>query len=184
MSKNIGKILIGLLIFIIIGVFAFIYYIRPQREYIKKNTQDCIEKAMSPIDSEVSKGSYSSHHNDGWFVTPLKEQETKLNNCVNYYNNILFSTPEKNLLILNINSKLNIQASKINVYKQEYANIVSQNKEKQAMIDNCNQLKAKYQKYNTCVSDALKNGQFSNNCEYPMDAMNDMISCAMMGISF
>jgi hypothetical protein len=179
MSKQIVRFALFLIVLLMVGGFGYFYYVKPQREYIKINTQDCIKKAMAPINSEVNKNEYSAHYADGWFTTPLKEQEVELNKCVNYYKNIFFSTPEINLLALNINSMVNdTQAAKINSYKQVYASMVSQNKEQQAKIDKCNQLKAKNDKYNAC----MKKPPY--NCEYPADVMNGMFSCALMGISF
>jgi len=184
MTKKIISFSFFLIIIAALGTFAYFYYVKPQREYIKINTQDCINRAMAPINSEVSKNEYASHYSDGWFTAPLKKQQIELKNCTNLYNSILFSTPEKNLLELNLNLLVDTQTSKIDIYKKAYLNIKSKNQKQQGEIDRCNQLKEKYDRYNTCVDDASKNGQFSNNCEYPQDAISDMFGCAMIGINF
>ena len=36
-------------------IFLYIYYIKPQREFIKINTNECIKKVMAPINDEVNK---------------------------------------------------------------------------------------------------------------------------------
>lgn len=183
MIKKIILVFLLFVIFLMIGIFAYFYYIKPQREYVKVSEQNCVNKAMAPINNEVGKNEYGTHYSDGWFTAPLKKQEIDLAKCIEAYNNILFSAPEKNLLELNLNSLVDAQAAKIDIYKKAYLNIVSENQKQQGEIDKCNQAKAKYQEYQTCVSNASKNGQFSNNCVYPQDAINNSFGCAMMGIS-
>lgn len=184
MSKQIVQFILFLVVFSMLGLFGYFYYVKPQREYIKINTQDCIKRAMASINNEVNKGEYGSHYSDEWFSVPLKKQQVALTTCTDSYNSILFSTPEKNLLELNLNSMIDTQALKIDIYKKAYLNIISENKVQQAKIDKCNKLKAQYESYQACQNEASKNFMLPNNCKYPQDAMSESFSCAMMGISF
>lgn len=181
MSKQVIQLMLFLLGLLMIGVFGYFYYIKPQREFIKMNTQECIKKAMDSIDKEVNKSEYSAHYDDSWFVAPLKKQEDNLRNCINAYNSILFSGPEKNLLQLNTNLLVEAQESKIENYKRVYQNIKSENQKKQAEITRCNQLKEKMDKYNACTKNQWKDGKYIP-CEYPQDALD--FSCLMIEAGF
>ena len=178
------KIILSIFIILAVSCISYFYYIKPQREYIKINTQECIRKAMDPINTEVGKGPYSPHYDDGWFFAPLKTQESELEKCTDLYNTIVFSQPEKNILELSTNSLLDAQASKINIYKKEYADIKSKKQKDQAEINRCNDLRIKYDKYNKCISNSINNNYPSNNCVSPQTNINDAFGCAMIGINF
>lgn len=181
MLNKVVKSLILIFALLAICFFTYFYYIKPQREFIKANTQECIKQAMMKIDNEVNKSEYATHNSDEWFVAPLKNQQIELEKCTNNYNTIIFSSPEKKLLELNINSLINIQKSKIDSYKKVYSNIKKENAKQQAKIDKCNEIKKEYDAYIACQGNDIYS---IGNCAYPRDAISNMASCLMLGIKF
>lgn len=116
MSKQVVQFILFLVVFSMLGFFGYFYYIKPQREYIKINTQDCISKAMAPINSEVIKDAPDQYTTRTGFTVMQKKQTNELNSCLENYNTILFSSPESDLLLLNINSSVDSQSDEIEAY--------------------------------------------------------------------
>lgn len=165
MVKKILIVLLFVLIFVMLAVFAYFYYIKPQREYIAINKEDCINKAMAPINSEIVKNSSNPYISGQGFSSMQKVQTSAINNCLEEYDTILFSGPEKNLFVLSVNSKIEKQSSGISIYLQkifdkqaaaaaESARQQAVQQQKQARQNACANMKAEQEKQTACMQEA------------------------------
>lgn len=213
MSKQIFRIALFLVIAGIIGYFGYLYYVKPQREFIKVSTQECINKAMVAINDEVVKNAPDNYLTRAVFVSKQKIQTTKLDNCIENYDTILYSSPERDLMRLNLNSLLDGQNNKIDEYiskveKKKAASdaaaasrLVAQ-KQKQDQENACRSVKPERDKYQACLQEQFKKdndytkmsdfmmspekNQESNICLQKFNYLRfgaDDFSCMMMGIS-
>lgn len=145
--------LIYLIIFLALGFLAYFYYIKPQREFIKTNAQACINKAMTPINSEVAKYEPSTYKTEQGFIIMLKTQEDELNKCTGKYNTILFSKPETGLLLLSLESSINSQKTKIDNYTSRINQRIAANKQQQDKKQACANMKAEQEKQTACMQE-------------------------------
>lgn len=178
MTKTIINFLSFLLIFVSICLLSFFYYIKPQREFIKANTQNCISKAMEPINQEVVKNLPTPYVTQEGFIKMQKAQVSKINECISQYNTILYSRPEKNMLFLNVNSLIDIQNTKINDYikkindkitadNNEKTKQLASQKQRQDQINACRNVKPERDKYQNCLKEEMdKNPSDSNIFTY------------------
>lgn len=154
------KKIIQLLFFVIIigalVVFAYFYYIKPQREFIKINTQQCINSALSPINAEVAKYSPNPYKTEKGFEIMVKEQTVELDECAAKYDSIFFSKPEKNLLMLNINSSVSAQKSKIDEYLHRIDVRINEVNEQKAKKQACVDMKTVKENYQSCIDEEMK----------------------------
>lgn len=192
--KKLATILVYLFIFLAIGLFVFFYYIKPQRELIKVSTENCLSKAMSPINDEIAKYYPSSYKKVAWFNDELKTQNTKINKCLNNYETILFSSSEKNLVNLNLDLKLEKQETGINSYVKKTEEKASEQRQQQDKLNTCREKEAMFNKYNACIEEKKINdpnywselmNDNKNSClkQYNYKQMQvDSFECVMMGI--
>lgn len=145
------------LVFLLIGLFIFFYYIKPQREYIKINTQSCINKAMSPINSETAKYYPNPYRTSEGFKEMLKVQDVEMKKCMSNYDTILFSPSEKNLVELSLNSNLEKQASDINSYTKRVEGRMAEQKQSEAKQTACRDRETVFNKYENCMEDKKNN---------------------------
>jgi len=200
MKKIITPILI-ILVIAIVSFFLYAYYIKPQREFIKIDTIECINKAMAPISDEVSKQYQTTYKTKQWFDSEMIKQENNINNCITKYNSILFSGPERSLLILNTNSSIDNQNKKIESYLKILDGKIKDSNEQKAKKQACSDMTAMKEKYQNCINDEMKKNpgssevldfilfpeknQSKNVCLQKYNYIKfgvDEMDCAMMGI--
>lgn len=162
------KTILILFIILIVGAIAYFYYIKPQREIIKISTQNCIDKAMKPINSEIAKYSSGTYKNSEGIKEMLKTQDYEINKCLNNYNTILFSPSEVDLVRLNLTPSLNYQASGINSYLARVNSMMAEQKATQDKKKACSDMQANYDKYNECTKNEVQvnNNKFYSTGEY------------------
>lgn len=165
--KKIVIALLFLFVLLILGAFAYFYYIKPQREFIKINTQKCIASAMAPIDSEVAKYNPNPYKTEYGFEEMLKVQSPELDKCIDNYNSILFSEPERSLFLLNLSSTLDAQRAKISEYAARINKIISENNRQLDKDKACTDMKAEQKGYQDCVSaERKKDNTYYSSSEY------------------
>lgn len=188
--------LICLVVFLILGMSMFFYYIKPQRELIRVGTQKCLDKAMSPIDNEVLR--YSSYKTISWFNESLKIQNTEITKCLNNYNTILFSSSEKGLVNLDLDSRLEKQEVSIGSYTKRADGVAFEQRQQRDKQNACQERGAMFSKYNTCMENKRVNdpNYFSEVSSFLLDDSKnpcliqynykqiqvDSFDCIMMGI--
>lgn len=200
MKKIITPILILLGISIII-FFFYVYYIKPQREFIKIDTSECIKKAMTPINDEVNKQYQTTYKTKSWFDSEIVKQENNIDNCIAKYSSILFSEPERNLVILNTNSLIDSQNKKIESYLKILDGKIKDSNEQKAKKQACADMTVMKEKYQNCINEEMRKdpgdsktldfilypekNQNDNTCLQKYNYLKfgvDDSSCMMMGI--
>jgi hypothetical protein len=165
--KKIIFVFITLIALLMFGLFAYFYYIKPQREFIEINAQKCITEAMTQINSEVIKHSPNPYVTRQGFDNMLGVQRTKLNKCTDSYNSIFLSRPEKKLFLLNLNSELDSQERKINEYIKRIDDKISENEQQQNKKKACADMEAEQKKYQDCVViERGKGNTYYSSAEY------------------
>lgn len=155
MKKIITPILILITISAVI-FFFYVYYIKPQREFVKIDTSECIQKAMAPINDEASKQYQTAYKTKQWFDSEKNKQENSINKCIAKYNSILFSGPERNLLTLNTNTLIDNQNKKIESYLRILDEKIKDSNEQKAKKQACSDMTAMKEKYQNCINDEMK----------------------------
>ncbi len=188
--KKITNIFILLILLSLIGFIMFFYYIKPQREYIQTSSQECINKAMHPIDNEISKYFSESYRTPSGIEKMLKDQAIKIIECTKSYNTILFSSAERNLIYFNLDLKLEEQAKGIKEYNKRVDDKMKQALIKQKEKEDCLKRKNLYDLYSTCIRQSGTNHYFlsddKNLClqKYNYKEIDiNKFNCVMMGIS-
>lgn len=196
--NKLSMTLVCLVIFLALGLLTFFYYIKPQREYIKASTQSCLNKAMSPINSEVAKYSSNTYKTAAGFNELLKTQDTEITKCLDSYNTILFSPSEKSLINLDLNLKLDKQKADISSYTKRVEERISEQKQEQNKQNSCQKRKVVFDKYEACIEDRKVNdpNYWSEVSSFALDDSKnpclkqynykqiqvDSFTCIMMGI--
>lgn len=153
MTKKIIQFLFFIIIIAALATFTYFYYIKPQREFIKINTQSCINNTMSPINSEVAKYEPNPYTTERGFSIMLETQRNGLKKCTDNYNTILFSKPEKDLFLLNLNSAVASQKAKIDTYISKVNQRVAADKKQQEKQQACANMKAEQEKQSACMQE-------------------------------
>jgi len=170
MTKNTNIVILFVVIFLVIGVFTFFYYVKPQREYLAKNTEVCVNNAMKPINSEVAKTDPNPYKTRDGFWVMQQTQDNELNKCIKNYYSILFSQPELDILIMNIKNLNDKQAEQIKAYIKKVedkqvaiatatAKQQAYNKAVQDEKDNCLKAQSEFEDYNKCVDEETAKAQ-------------------------
>ncbi len=154
--KKIITLILTLLVVFIIGFFLYIYYVKPQREFIKTDTNECIKKAMAPISDEANKQYQTTYKTRQWFDSELSKQQINLDNCISKYDSILFSKPERSLLILNTKSLVDEQKKKIGSYLNILDSKAKESNAQKAKKQACSDMFVMKEKYQNCISDEIK----------------------------
>lgn len=158
--NNMNKLattLVCLIVFLMLALLMFFYYIKPQRELIKVSTQNCLNKAMSPINSEAAKYSLNYYKTTAWFNELLKTQNAEITKCLDNYNTILFSSSEKNLVNLDLDSKLEKQTAGVDNYVKRAEEKVFEQKRQQDKQGACRERETMFNKYEACMEDKKVN---------------------------
>lgn len=195
--KRLNVFLLLVIIIAILGVFAFFYYIKPQREYIDKLAQNCISKAMAQINDEVVKQSPSPYVTKNGFLSFLQTQTNKTQDCMDNYKTILFSDAERRLYRLDLNSKLDEQQKKIDAYTARVeasiaagqAQQAEQLAKQQACLEKRAAYKATKANYDDCIDKESSKEPYNFNAyedcmsKYNYSKLSFDAECMLMGIS-
>jgi hypothetical protein len=160
--KNVLLSLFWLVLICVIGLLSFFYYIKPQRELIATQTQDCLVKAMSQINGIVKKTFYSgTYTTEAGLNNMLKDQNVAIEECKSNYDSILFSGPERKLFEISVDAKINQQEGMIGAYIASVKTTVSKAKTQEAQKQACLEMKRTYKTvhdgYDKCVQEGMKN---------------------------
>jgi len=154
--KKIIWILLFFIIFLMFVFFVYFFYIKPQREYIKTVAQNCINKAIEPINGEVAKYFPNPYKTKLGFESMLEIQSGEIAKCLNNYDSILFLSAEKNLFKLDLDSKLDAQQKAIDSYNKKIDERLAQQKQQQDKQTSCSNMKIENKNYQDCVSAEIK----------------------------
>jgi hypothetical protein len=111
---------------------------------------------MAPINDEVNKQYPTTYKTKQWFDSELSKQQINLNNCVSKYDSILFSEPERSLLILNTESLIDEQKKKIDSYLNILNSKIKESNAQKAKEQACSDMFAMKEKYQNCIDDEIK----------------------------
>ena len=175
--KKILWVLLLLIIFLMFVFFAYFYYVKPQREYIKVSSQNCINKAMEPINSETAKYQPNPYKTKAGFDEMLKAQSIEVSKCMGNYDTILFSSAEKNLFKLDLDSKINTQQKSIDSYNNKIDERLAQQKQQQDKQTDCSNMRTENKSYQDCVSAEIKKGNtYYSSVDYISSIMSPNVN--------
>ena len=162
------KIITAIFTILSIGTLAYFYYIKPQREFIKASTEDCLVKAMAPINNEVMKYISNSYVTRDIFKKMLKTQNLAIDKCMDSYNTFLFSPSERKLIYLNLNSRIDNQSANINNYTKKVDSRLAEQKIAQDKKKTCGDMQKAYDSYQECTKNEIQvnNNEFYSSSEY------------------